>query len=772
MYNKLSSFDIFTVDPVDLQCEKKKTKTKFGGLLTLLLCVCPTIIFVILFIKNLYKAPIVSEKTIQTRTFVDPIKASVTFDQAFVDTDTVTSFILSNNNYKVQPCANSALIYDYSNFDIPLCSLEPDSKGEPNGYGIVFNSKLEQIKKKYIPFENSDFIINADDKAVYIIQPLSNQFCLIFSSTLSYSCYNFNMKDYQIISNKFIIDDDFYQSINDNIDTIYLFKNHEIIKSVKFTSNENFIYCNEFVLCNNFKAKFENESTIYSVQSMKKNKSSFLSASNSSVYFVESSTTSNDELFINITLTNIFDLKVQNYNFTIKSFGLNQATNIDKVTEYKFYYPYYIVSYTLSEAINNTYFLNSFVVSINILTLESYKTYISRNYSTLLKGYENAHYKPNSHGNVVILVDLLIQGKTKVYLIDAHCNIDTYDKDIIDYPHFIITEVEAVQKLFSGHNEYMFYLSKSSFVVKSANDFSLIPYKIGPIIKCKFYSQDGPECVSEYTNGLTIFDKNQVDFNPETQVIGSLKIENSVFPIYLSDVLFDQTHTNDIVIKSMIIGKVNNEYIIKRQQKTLYNLKIKNEPEKIIDKLATNKLYYEINNYQTGSDSKFNCILPVENLYNYRFRYFTDKSYPKNELDCVFYNQLMIPWLFDDSYYVRYNVDWNSYVFAQSINYNGLLMVTLDTTFLETITTTNQDSIFTILGSVAGFFSTLMTVFVFVKNKKYNHDNKDELQKRLTLNNNTDEINKSKYENFTFVENEIFQNKVNLQLVNMRNDIV
>lgn len=65
-----------------------------------------------------------------------------------------------------------------------------------------------------------------------------------------------------------------------------------------------------------------------------------------------------------------------------------------------------------------------------------------------------------------------------------------------------------------------------------------------------------------------------------------------------------------------------------------------------------------------------------------------------------------------------------------------------------------------------------MTVFVFVKNKKYNHDNKDELQKRLTLNNNTDEINKSKYENFTFVENEIFQNKVNLQLVNMRNDIV
>jgi len=65
-----------------------------------------------------------------------------------------------------------------------------------------------------------------------------------------------------------------------------------------------------------------------------------------------------------------------------------------------------------------------------------------------------------------------------------------------------------------------------------------------------------------------------------------------------------------------------------------------------------------------------------------------------------------------------------------------------------------------------------MTVFVFVKNKKYNHDNKDELEKRLTLNNNTDEINKSKYENFTFVENEIFQNKVNLQLVNMRNDIV
>jgi len=32
-------------------------------------------------------------------------------------------------------------------------------------------------------------------------------------------------------------------------------------------------------------------------------------------------------------------------------------------------------------------------------------------------------------------------------------------------------------------------------------------------------------------------------------------------------------------------------------------------------------------------------------------------------------------------------------------------MVTLDTTFLETITTTNQDSIFTILGSVAGFLA-------------------------------------------------------------------
>ena len=770
MYSKLAKLDIFTVDPASLQREKSKTKTNFGGFLTVMLSVIPIFAFMFLYIRNSTKAPIVSEKIVFTKDFNYPIISYIDWNPKYVNVETKNKFFLLNMNSRRLDCLNSYHNddnVDQTKINVPLCNYLTDLKGEPNGIGVSVSLNLPKTTNFYLPFEDSDKILFLDKKnfVAYINQPRNNQFCLIRYDSNVYNCYDLNYYTKIPEYNSFIYHNDVYFSIySESINTIILFKNGEletryVSKSVrKFISpfiltdmfnykieifNSTFTHKNGLIKINNIARKV----MVKQVTDLAWNIFDYMVIINdTSIEVISINYTMIGEKYINnVTISNVIDLplnvtydSISDVEYqTIDSFLLFTLTTFSS-TDSCIYEDIQIFSDSI---IRNTY-----VYSLNLFTSEIKKNNFSRCYFTQESSYIQTKFL-QKYENVISIVDTRIEYMylNQFYIVDVYCNVYSKIGDIVNYNGFFEKEIVAI---WFDHEEQNFYLflQRSSYPYDITGIDPTIKYT-GPVYKCSL----SWECFAMFSTSLN------TDYDFEDDIAGHLQIDNQSLPIMISDLLLTKSYENDIILNAKMISKKQNNYIFKNLSKTLYNFKVTNKKSQ-----SDEILEYQISNANTGSDKKFTCMLSlfsgslVEDFF----------KFTENLKDCLIFNTIFVPFIFDYQYFTYLSPDVPTVV--DSLNITGFLLLGLDDTFHETQLISTQDSIYTLIGSIGGLFSTLMTTFVFLKTQKYNRDNKDEINRRLTVESNIeDKLDDIK------IDSELpqtFQDKVNVQLSYLRNN--
>jgi len=94
----INKLDIFTVDPVQLQIDKRKTKTFFGSFLTFLLISITLTLFILLYTRNESKAPIISQEVLTTSNLKKSVQSKIEWNSDIVDIDSIQPFFLINQS--------------------------------------------------------------------------------------------------------------------------------------------------------------------------------------------------------------------------------------------------------------------------------------------------------------------------------------------------------------------------------------------------------------------------------------------------------------------------------------------------------------------------------------------------------------------------------------------------------------------------------------------------------------------------------------------------
>jgi hypothetical protein len=746
----ISKLDIFVVDPIELQIQKSKTKNKFGAFLTLLVCFICVIAFVLLTILNELKQPIITTEIISTSTLNKPINARIEWNTDLVDTSTILPFELITDNAKGNNCVNSRS-KSVNNTNIDLCYFSKDLIGEENGSGFVFKLNLKNNIKPILPFVSTDSIVyNVDNRYIYLQQTIKNKFCVFDLLINSRYCFNYN-SNYGYNINKFVTVENgtvfVYVSIHDNTNTLYLFKNHELIS--KEEQNKSMFYFNPYcTFYETSKYLFLTNTisnTIYYISNIVNNNDNSLQYIMSRLYVDINDVykldlfnkVSTNELYLNInkytlTLTNNNTIFTQS-NYTIILYDENWRTdlldtNLHMELNGETLYIIVKVEY------DNIKTIHSFIKTINLHTNKVYNNTIvskSNSDSNIITCILYANKNKVTKGNSVfryIEFSLLKNYKTSstqnIYFINKDATYQVF-KDITNFFigfHLYVDQVERISP-----TNYYIYLSKDSLPTQYNNWTNII--KTGGVLDCNILSTTNLtiDCQPLFSSSFNI---NSNDNNNLDQKVASVYFDIPTFSsiskidLTVRDVLGYQGINNEYKINTFgIINKDNVFSINSNNYKTLYIINVLTNDDIVIanqQKIYRNRNLYSISNLNTGHDIKFNCITKMDE--NNRLESLIDFTFIQNQIDCPIYKQLEIPFIFDDSIIYRNILD-KRYLF-QSTNLTGVFLLNLNENFYFTKSTPTKDSIFKIIGSIGGIFSSLLTAFMFIKNTWWKRQHK------------------------------------------------
>ncbi len=794
MFSKL---DIFVVDPIELQIQKSKTKNKFGAFLTIAICFICIIAFVLLTILNELKQPIITTEIISTSTLNQPVNAKIEWNTDLVDISTIHSFDMITENSKNTDCIQN--INNTNNINSTgLCYFSKDLIGEENGTGFVFKLKLKNKLKPLLPFSSTDSIFfNFDNRYFYIRQMIKNRVCLYDILEYTKYCFYHNsvyLSNY-ITPNYFYFNNTNYVSINDNLGNVYLFKNHTIFKIDKVDTNyKDIIHYNE----NDKYFYNETSLTIININNINLNipinKTTY---TNNLFHFKYTNNTQFNNLQIidpivnnntNELILNFTDYFIFNFtNITTNNFALSVSLyEQELIFDNSTYFSYTIIYDTLYIIVQN---LNNQLLLIKTINLYSYQVFTNKIYfndNTIAK-YNNIFFISFSIGKSYnSILSLMDASKKYLFLINKDASYIRVN-DLTNKNRGFLNSITGVDQISSSN--YLFYTLTNTFPIqfndwsKTINTRGVLNCSINPDMKNTLITQT-LNCVSPFTNSFNINTEDNINLNQQVAsiVINGIN-ENSIIPLTIKDVLGFTNIKHDYKINLYTIVKNNDNYNInKNSYKTLYkfNTLVLDNNEKILSNAFASEDNYiskyllQFDNLNTGHDIKYNCITTLDN--NYRPSTFSNAMVliMQNEIDCPFYNLLNIPLLFDNEL-IYFNNKGNRFD-DKSTNLTGIFLLNLNDNFYLSKSTPTKDSIFKIIGSIGGIFSSLLTAFMFIKNtwwkKQHKHlfsliekDKNIEKLSEVVISNN--ELN-NELDNVKYIHQ--IDDTINIQLAKLRNE--
>jgi hypothetical protein len=820
--NSLSYIDLFQVDSVHIKRQRKKTKNVFGGLLTLsvpLICIG---VFLFLYFNNLQKEDIVTNEVFSTLTLTEPLKFKIEWNTDIVNVSSIYPIELVTSTGKQTYCYQSLIKNSKNELntkdksgEIELCNFDTDLLGEPNGVGFMFSTVVEKERKYVLPIKQNDFIMYHEKNIVaYVISEEKNNLCIYYISEFHSVCYyyKFLLEHNNLITyfNKFYINNTIYISVFENYNKkIFLFKNHTLFKTentnCRYFASETTKIC--FSLFNE-----TNYSVLFSDEKNGNNYNFTYPLSDS--YSIDKYMNPDYFSFINFDpTTNIFKINYYSYNlnYTYKyQYKLINSTLYKIINnssnELNFYYQINCPSemFSLNLVFNNDFYRkNTNNIEFYIFNYEReknnqiyfYTCFLTYNFDTLQFNSSlifNIYNKTNDslfsrekiHGtylaNTVMISDYIIEDKVQnkyqvinFFIIDDQLNIHKINttKDIL---YWLTENVWSCSK--TKDNTFIFTMLSSSYPINN-NWNSVI--NIGNIIECTSYSVD---CFPLYSSTLNSILKNDtqlikdntwiaklyISTNSDTNLKNGNKKNNNILILNYTDILTSLSMQNEYKIQAYNLAKRNDDfYFGLSNYKRLYSININNE-------LLTNSSisgfsnYYIYDNKQLGHDKKFSCIPnPDTNDID-----FDKNTIMKNKVECPVYNYINYPFISDDGYQIAdNNLITNKH---SSNNQIGMFLLNLDPLFIKTTTTSTKASIYTIIGNTLSVYSTLITLFLFIKNKVHNFENKIELNRRQTIDENEIESGSIVYtDNQIYTSNSITNtnkvDKLNVQLSTIRN---
>jgi len=783
----IKKLDIFTVDPVHLHRDKRKTRTFFGTFLTILLSSLTVTLFIILYARNENKAPLVSQEVTTTSNLKQSIQASIEWNSEFVDVDSVQPFFLINNGENTDCFRSIDIDTEITKTNIKLCNYLQDEKNEPNGIGYVFKYKINHAlsqahyndfrQRKFLPFENSDSIIMVKDNFVYIIQAIKSQFCLVNIVDQTFDCYpitiDTSLRDgayYLFFDAPFL---GYCFSIFDNKDKAFLFVNHKLNKeytlinpmrssydyyfffllneeivievfesSYKFTSmkNASFVHLFDYTKHYNddnyipgyiFISTYHNPLNASQAIFLYTDVQLVKETNHTLAFFANRVTIKNSEIFetINYTLSynvpvNIDRKRVERidecnvfYDDTIEVFNKGNVS-YKNITRYFYIIGEEVVYYTATS--NNFSNIPQIAKSCQISSVypatEDYKREV------LYIGE-----------NLFIMYDYFLENNLKklekMIFVDKYCNIDTYTQEIYPYGtyhEFSYKEIKYISKNLTSFT-YYFYLDKYSYKRSNTKTgFGSTLWYPGPVLEVTIKNNIA-NVKPLFTNTFRTLELVDDTSNEKVASIKILNQNQNEISINYEDILPMVNEKNDLQVKVQTVGKQNDQWMKKQAyvSKTLYTYTVPNNQE-LLNSMSSNdkKFYYSLDNTNSGNQKKFSCLFPLQDKQSQGI-----KKFKKNSLNCLDYNLIGVPFLFDNSYFIKYGDGFYEYSNDETY-FTGIFLITLDDFFYETKTSSTQDSILNIFGVVCGVFSTLISIFAFVKNLKWKFDHRKEINEK------------------------------------------
>jgi hypothetical protein len=753
--NSLSNLDIFKIDSVFLQRQRRKTKSKLGGILTLLIPIICSIAFALLYVNNSNKSDIVTNELISTNTLSYSEQAYIEWNTDIVDVSTIQPFEMITESNKRNVCYQNR--GPFTNTEMPICNYGTDLNGEENGVGYVFKLKAKNNIKYVLPIGDSDYVVYHEKNIVaYVIKTYKNQICVyLIGPILDSKCYYFKVDihsvsgGYTSIINYAMIknNNNLCLSIYNNDGITYLFKNHTLVQS-KTNLNSNypsyFLSETTFVERNSTHRKiyFTNSSTTTSITTpLFDILNNEIYGENlyyyNSIYRLHLIQTSNNTARLVLEKYDFNNVSVDSILITVfdQNITSSYTINSDTVTAnfYNKLYNKIIISITENKNCNicNTQLFAVDIESNTIINTTYTSIYnktikrIIRVYSTnviLIEDY-------NSVNNKLITLSLTaVDINLQTYTISDPSNSDGWF-------YFNIMNIVKVDNTF-----ILTFLN--TYYPSSSNDWSSI-INTGGILEC-----NNQNCTSLYTTSFNISPEPFLDLNT---TVGSIHFYNKNITIRIKDVLGSISENNDYKINTLQISNNSDIYY----PKTLYTVINSNNP--IINTSSTSFTnYYIVDNSKTGHDKKFTCYpQPISNKM-----YLLDNIIYPNLLSCMVNNIINIPFIFDNNLAIYKKFDFN-FINIENNNLTGIFLVNLNPFITKTTITSTKAPFFTIVANTFSVYSVLLTFFMFIKNKVFLLQNKDEITRKNTVINDSEVIRVQDSSNFNDIQIDINQSTSN-----------
>lgn len=730
----LSKLDTFLVDPVYLQREKRNTKTSIGGVFTILLAISCILSFILLFLYNENKKDIQTVELLSSKnTITSGLTFQIQWEPEVIDVDSIEIVTQSGKN---TDCYRSRTPMK-SNSSVDLCPFGTDLYSEQNGVGFVFTYNKTFPQKAILPIEPMDMLLyTIENEYAYVVHPLRNEFCVYTLQEFTHNCVPFKYKSFynkdayyfNFKVNYFVVNDTTYFSIYDNINTIYLFKYNTIVNTYTYSP---FFSGKVFFITHTSTLSLLND-TIYNITDI--NTGNTLLSYQAPFGYMLAITT--DYIIYNDVITTFCNktIKLGNIHTYTYSIGYSEI-NIDYTTgnvflnNSKFLFHYSNVNNTdIITKMQGVYMFIFFEnigdsnITIPYIIIHMGTFEVKLNKLDIIKPAKNIRtgfkrwfeYASNTIGYIIVDKDTPHVYDTYLLSVDntiVHIHRFNFVKSVEDIGQTIIN----INKV--SNDTYMLYVMKP-FALNENN----IAFNTGGFLKCKL-----EDCRPVYTTLSNLY-TNDGEFNPK---IATVYYDNFKHPIYLNDVTLPVSLKSEIMINTFIYSKsVNNIYgdsiSVKSQElKRLYTVKTTSVTTlNFTENPNTN--YYIFDNTNTGHDNKFICYHSDNDIVYEHEILFNSLTFLENRKNCVITSYDNIPFLFQNVYGIRY-ID-NRVSFKQKNNNTiGMFLLNIDDTIRKTTITPTKSSPFSVLGSIGGLFSTLITLFAFLKNTWWKYEHRSEI---------------------------------------------
>jgi hypothetical protein len=734
-----NSIDIFTIEPVEIIRKKNKTKNTLGATLTLLIPFVIVFFFIYLFLTNQMKPDIVSDNLYYTKDLKSPVDFRIEFNYDFVKNDSIAWFEMVTDDVKQTDCYMNKSSTNHNRDEVKLCDYSTDSIGENNGVGFVFKMDVEDSYKTFLNADEIElpFYLNPTEDIVYITKQLKKQLCQFFLNTSKSICYPYNL----------LINGNYKTFINDNtgnthlhiydISQSYYFINDILVDSYIYNQTSNLYrvehYKNDltyYIYKRNPKEQYYSEiyqnTTLilrcdvpYNTTYINLNSNIYQYYYSSENHIIYDSPDINDFNKHNIYIINVITNNTFSYTITKDKDDEFNFRSIP-VKDYLFFYTY-VLNYGFNVTVINLIDYSITNVLINIDTNKSifYKSYI---YNTM--------------SNVFALTVYYTDKSTVSYFIDTDLKIDII-KDVLNHPYFD----QPIFNYYKLDNDTYRFFGTNRMYPKTFNNWKTLT-DLSHICDCKIINTHYFNCSSKYINYLqSNIHHNYTDIS-NIRVATMYTQTNEKIDIFVKDVIPRWNQDTKTMYSNVITMDYNNEKITiskseSNKTKMLYSTYMNNTELDLSYGITPEHDIWIIDNTKSGHSNKFKCYIFPDIKPD-------DINFLQNAITCQTKDVYSIPFLlpdriqlFDSKFYFEYKSNLTS----------GIILFNLSPTYKVTTYTSTKSPIINILISVVGIISPLIAAFTFVKKFWYKTENKEEINRRDSMNLNESLINIRNNEN-------------------------